>query len=101
MHRCSFSIKSSMSGRTLAATNDRHFLQVDSVSCACREFRLRRKKPCSGAFSGPLGGVLMVLNLQFWVLLERICHSSCLWKEKYFAPGLPKGLRRRLAKNQL
>ena len=63
MHRCSFSMKSSMSGRTLAATNDLHFLHVDSVS-VCREFKLRLKKPWSGDEFRPLGGVRMVI-LQF------------------------------------
>ena len=48
----------------LAATKDRHFLQVDSVSRAC--LRLRLRKPWSEDELRPLGGVLMAF-LQFWV----------------------------------
>src|SRR5689334_6468673 len=100
MHKCSFSMKSSMSGRMLAATKERHSLQVDSVSCACREFSFRRKKPCSGAFSRPLGGVLMVLSPVLGSSGTNMTQYG-LWMEKYFASGLPKGLRIPVAKNQL
>jgi hypothetical protein len=59
-------MKSSISGRTLAATNDLHFPQVDAISRACRGFRFRLKKPWSGDGFRPLGGVLMAF-LQFWL----------------------------------
>jgi hypothetical protein len=46
-------MKSSSSGRTLAATNERQFLQVDSVSRAFWRLRLRRNTPYSRDFLDP------------------------------------------------
>jgi len=101
MHKCSFSMKSSMSGRTLAATNDRHFLQVDSVSWACREFKLRRKKPCSGAISRPLGGVLMVCSPVLGSSGSNHDTLAACGGRNILPLELPKGLHRAVAKNQL
>jgi hypothetical protein len=62
MHKWIFSMKSNSSGRMLAATKERHFLQVEAVSRLCRGLRLRLNKPCSGAGFCPLGGVFMALS---------------------------------------
>jgi len=62
MQKCSFSMKSSSSGRILAATKLRHFLQVDLVSRLCKGLKLRLKRPCSEACFGPLGGVFMAIS---------------------------------------
>jgi hypothetical protein len=53
MQKWSFSMKSSSSGRTLAATNERQFLQVDSVSRAFWRLRLRLNTPYSQDFLDP------------------------------------------------
>jgi hypothetical protein len=62
MHKWIFSMKSNSSGRMLAATKVRHFLQVEAVSRLCRGLKLRLNKPCSGAGFCPLGGVFMALS---------------------------------------
>src|SRR5215831_18566834 len=101
IHRCSFSMKSSISGRTLAATNDRHFPQVDVISRACRGFRFRLKKPWSEDEFRPLGGVLMAF-LQFWVddaTEVPICGSiifrfRCKWGYRGLCPESSSGCRK-------
>src|SRR5690349_5333065 len=56
-------MRSSSSGRALAPINERHVLQLDSVSCECLRLKLRRNTPKSRVGLDPPEVVMEFLQI--------------------------------------